>query len=371
IPVTLSVIDLPTLQADLKDIEFIFLGISLNKFKDIIIGNNDIIETINYYYYKYNNKIAKDIYFKGQNVSEEVWKKVNNIDKIEKIIKELKEKYEDKDIYSLNECISLKKKIEEKSYSDFIKKISNEEKKQNILNEYKLIQSRLKVQEIFYIPELKIIQSNIGMYIGINKFYDDNFIPHFEPNWKEKDNKKFVAYCYPYNTEGILIELNKLEIGIWLYQLDLISVKPNSIEQASEILLNMDSDIYNKVYTLLHTFSHILLKRISLFTGLDYKSCSEKIFPYNGAFLIFSQTQINIGALKYIFENFIIEWFENIKYDVLECPADPYCSEHLGKCFACLFLPEFVCCNFNRLLDRSSLISKSKKRFLTGFWGSV
>ena len=76
------------------------------------------------------------------------------------------------------------------------------------------------------------------------------------------------------------------------------------------------------------------------------------------------------GLFKYrpmiIFEHEIINWFENIRFDIKECTLDPRCLDERGACFSCMYIPEFVCYNFNQLLDRDVFLGKH--RFKKGFW---
>ena len=82
--------------------------------------------------------------------------------------------------------------------------------------------------------------------------------------------------------------------------------------------------------------------------------------------MIYSTSNINIGGFSYVFENSLIEWFNDVRYDVQECIFDPSCYEEDGACFSCMYLPEYVCCLFNQYLDRDVFIGK--KRFKNGFW---
>lgn len=92
----------------------------------------------------------------------------------------------------------------------------------------------------------------------------------------------------------------------------------------------------------------------------------EKIFPKSAAIFIYSTSSINIGGLQFIFEHEIINWFENIRFDIKECTLDPRCLDERGACFSCMYIPEFVCYNFNQLLDRDVFLGKH--RYKKGFW---
>ena len=227
------------------------------------------------------------------------------------------------------------------------------------------------IEEITYIPDIHIISSSIGVIKGINKS-DENIVPHFEPHWSNPNRTEFKAYCYPYITEGIMIDLDKIKIVNWLIDNGFLKQKyPKTKSEAVNILLKLEKtnlQAYYEVEKLIHTFSHVLIRRSSLYTGLDSDSCSELLFPKNGAFLIYSTSNINIGGFLFVFEHSIFDWFNDVKLDINDCIFDPTCIEDEGACFSCLFLPEYVCCNFNEQLDRDVFLG-STNRYKKGFWG--
>ena len=194
-------------------------------------------------------------------------------------------------------------------------------------------------------------------------------MPHFNPIWKNNEKKdKLLVYVYPFETEGILIDLDKIRVCNWLFNNGLINEKPKNLSQAREILLNVrkDSKPYNALKTLLHTFSHVLIRRSSLYTGLDSDSCSELIFVNPAAILIYSTSNINIGGFEFVFEHSLREWFRDVELEVKECTFDPVCITEKGACFSCLYLPEYICTEFNCYLDRDVFIGG--RRYNVGYW---
>ncbi len=305
--------------------------------------------------------------FNDPNLKEYVDAKLkDSINKIEKIISETNKSFtpEKIDMNEITNFHSLKgtfdNKLNTESYLSRIEKEKNPELKDKKLSIFK----KFKIEDISYISKLKIISSCIGTINGPTFSYKENFIPHFNPLW-DKDKKRIKVYCSPYETEGILIEINKDKIIDWINQ-----IKPNKNKMSSnEVLLYMDesSEEYNLVYTLLHTLSHLIIKKSSIFTGIDADSCSEMILPRSGAILIYSTSTINIGGFGSLFENDLLDLFTEADFDMRKCIYDPICLNEKGSCFSCLYLPEFVCCNFNKLLDRDILLG-SGKRFSEKFW---
>lgn len=235
-------------------------------------------------------------------------------------------------------------------------------------DKYSNFLDKFGIGDITYIPSIQLITSSYGYIKGINKFYEDSFIPHFEPHRTYEGALK--VYSYPYETEGIMFDLNKLKLANWL----LVNFKPDeklftSEDDARDYLFNLEesTEEFFALKDLIHSFSHILIKRSSLYTGLNEDSCGELLFPKVGAFMIYSTSNINIGGFLFVFENSMFDWFDDIEWDVKECIFDPLCMDDGGACFSCLHLPEFVCSHFNKNLDRDVFLGKTD-RFIKGYW---
>ena len=238
-----------------------------------------------------------------------------------------------------------------------------------IKDSYESIKDELGIEDIFYISDIRLISSSIGSIKGMTKMESD-FIPHFEPYINKKTNNLQVI-SYPYETEAILFDLDKIKLANWLIDNGFLEKEhPKTKEEAKKILLNLkkdgNDDAYNYLKNLIHTFSHVLINRSSLYTGLQSDSCSELLFPSLGAFLIYSTSNINIGGFLYVLENSLFEWFRDVKFDVSDCIFDPVCIDDKGACFSCIYLPEYVCCNFNQDLDRDVFLGT--KRYKKGYW---
>lgn len=388
IPVAETNIDIPTSSdINLKDLEYILIAISLDKFaflKDIGIPEN--LKTIQGFYQAYHNDSIKELAFKtdpsfiGKNkdVQEELWRKRYYIDRIEEISEDLKKTYPSSEIETIRELNDFAaligklgiEEIKSMSYNQYLKSIPNIIIHQNREAEFEKIKKEYNLEDIIYTPSITLINSCYGLIHGINKFFEPGFKPHFEPIWKtQRDpNKGFYAFSYPYKTEGIIFKLNKQEICQWLYDNKIIAEIPKNSSEITDFFssLKEKEDSYKIIRTLLHTFSHLLMRSSSLYTGLDLQSYGEKLFPTSAATFIFSTSSINIGGLQFIFEHEVFNWFEDIRFDVRECTLDPNCIKDKGACFSCMYIPEFVCCNFNQYLDRDVFIGKV--RYKKGFW---
>lgn len=376
-PVITTCVDIPsTDHIEVDDLEYIMLGLHLGKFKKISeeLDEEVTLFDIEDFSDTYNRRAVKRKKFKSKEydglsdeMKEKKWKEENYIDLINDVAEELKEKYEYSDLKTLNDYFALTGtfmgKNEVISYKEYIdESIKDETRKQNRIEVYESLKKQFGIENIKYMPNMTLISSCIGIINGINKFYEDGFVPHFEPIWKKKNKrKKFVAYSYPFETEGLIFDLDKVRVCNWLISNKLIDeIEVNGYDEAKEILLNIKEDTkeYEALKTLLHTLSHILINRASIYTGLDTDSCSEMIFTNQASILIYSSSNINIGGFSYIFEHYLFDWFRDIKMDISDCTFDPTCLFENGACFSCLYLPEYVCNEFNHYLDRDYYLGK-------------
>ncbi|MCJ7445994.1 MAG: hypothetical protein MUO26_15990 [Methanotrichaceae archaeon] len=359
-PVVITTIDIPKTESiGIVDLEYVLLAIHLGKFDQIPDVSIESIEDI---YGAYNSPHLKKMGLLDPKIEKYI-----NLIESEKF--NLKNTYKETDLEIINDYYSIKAVLS-KTYSDFIEENSLDgNQKSTLNNNFMELKNRYGIREITYIPEINLVSSCIGIINGINKFYDKDFVPHFNPIWEtQREKNKIHVYAYPFRTEGLLIDLDKIRVCEWLYRNDLIKEKPRSENEAKQILmdikLNMDS--YIALSTLLHTLSHLLIRRSSLYTGLDSDSCSELIFANSASILIYSTSSINIGGLQFVFEHSLSDWFKEIEFDTDECTLDPACIFEKGACFSCMYLQEYICTGFNQLLDRDVFLGK--KRFKSGFW---
>lgn len=352
-----------------KDIDIILLGAYLHYWDKYFdeepdLSDEEIIEDVVYYLdmlEKYSSERDRRKAVR-RGINPEVFEEG---EKIKKDVDNLKEEY-DFSYSELNDYFILKKRFsedEENQNINFYDIVKDNEKS---LKEYVKFKREIGIEEITYIPDIHIISSSIGVIKGINRS-DENIVPHFEPHWKsQKDKDTFRAFSFPFETEGIMFDLDKEKLVKWIF--DNSNKEWDKNISAEEFLFELDecSQEYKNLKTLIHTFSHILINRSSLYTGLNSDSCGELLFPKAGAFLIYSTSNINIGGFSFVFENSLFEWFNNVKLEVNDCVFDPTCIDEHGACFSCVYLPEFVCSHFNDFLDRDVFLGEN--RFKKGYW---
>ena len=110
------------------------------------------------------------------------------------------------------------------------------------------------------------------------------------------------------------------------------------------------------VFGLLHTLSHLAVRKAALLCGLDRTSLSEYILPRALSFALYCNHRFGatIGALASLYEQSLNEWLRSMK-EADRCVYDPVCSDRGGSCHACTHLAETSCRFFNLNLGRSLL----------------
>jgi len=141
------------------------------------------------------------------------------------------------------------------------------------------------------------------------------------------------------------------------------------------------------VYVLLHSFSHALMRELTLECGYSAPSIRERIYaskaeePIDMAgVLVYTAAPDSEGTLGGLVALGRPKDLGRLLDQALEratlCSSDPLCSEHDPRrdgtlhgaaCHACLFAPETSCENGNRYLDRSTLVP-TFRRANTGFF---
>ncbi|MBX3694752.1 MAG: hypothetical protein KF790_06235 [Steroidobacteraceae bacterium] len=123
------------------------------------------------------------------------------------------------------------------------------------------------------------------------------------------------------------------------------------------LLKEADASAYRYVYTLLHTYAHVLMKNVAELSGLDMGSMGEYIFPLDFAFVVYRNgTTMDLGNLSSLWRN------ENNRFlsrllapSVHRCNSGRLCDTAGGACPDCVMIPETSCIAQNQLLSRAVL----------------
>ncbi len=195
------------------------------------------------------------------------------------------------------------------------------------------------------------------------------------PPVRQNDVSKFPVYVLQQGNEAIYVRLKEELVLEWLQQLqchDMFVL--NTGEKIGAGLLGaaqhmspfLDSlpesttpPVYLYLYTLLHSYSHLLMKHVSEYSGLDLGSLGEYIFPADLSFVVYRNgTTMDLGNLSALWRNSGTAMLTAmLGPKAILCGTGSLCTERGGACPDCLMVPETACIAGNKLLSRSVLRS--------------
>ena len=175
------------------------------------------------------------------------------------------------------------------------------------------------------------------------------------------------------NGEGIFIEFNKETINDWLSKIE-VSKKSKMYKACydqyctSRKWTNFISR--DAKYVLLHTFSHLLIKEMSLKSGYSSSAIKERIYSNEdmAGILLYTGSSDKEGSLGGLVElgkmNKLISLVKSAFENALVCTNDPECMLNIpteeksngAACHSCCMISETACENGNRLLDRAFVV---------------
>jgi hypothetical protein len=171
------------------------------------------------------------------------------------------------------------------------------------------------------------------------------------------------------STEALVFWLDPVRVFHWLVRRGLMPSTPEPVSHrdAHELILASaripawpgdDCDGGGRVLaTLVHSYCHRAMRRLSPIAGVERESLAEYLFPHLLAFAIYAapRGEFVLGGLQAVFETSLHEFLRELVHGERRCPLDPACRSQTGACMACLHLGEPSCRWYNTLLDRSVL----------------
>lgn len=195
------------------------------------------------------------------------------------------------------------------------------------------------------------------------------------PPVRQNDSSKYPVYVVQQGNEALYVRLKEETVLKWL----------NSLSCADMFLLNggekvgagilgcaqpmtpfldklLESEtpsVYYYLYTLLHSYSHLLMKHVSEYSGLDLGSLGEYIFPSDLAFVVYRNgTTMDLGNLSAMWRNSGTSMLTAmLGPKATQCGTGSLCTHRGGACPDCLMMPETSCIAGNKLLSRAVLKS--------------
>ncbi len=194
--------------------------------------------------------------------------------------------------------------------------------------------------------------------------------------------------------EGIFIRFDEARLGAWL-------ARPACRERDAEFfgahtrwrqarsIVPPEANYPGLRYALLHSFSHALIRQLSLECGYTFASIRERIYsrspdetggPMAGVLIYTAapDSEGTLGGLVSMGEpNALERHIEAALESARLCASDPTCAEHqpsqtgisvhAAACHACMFAPETSCERGNKYLDRSLLVRTVEREDLAFF----
>ena len=191
---------------------------------------------------------------------------------------------------------------------------------------------------------------------------------------KEGDDGTYYFPSIMINGEGIFFNFGNIilnETHTYHSWLDAFNNK-NKYEQQFLFKINQEKYELHPGFVFLHTFSHLLIKVLSLYSGYPATSIREKVYITDitsknpsGGIVLYTATEDEGGALGGLVSLVEEERMKKILNRVINishtCSNDPVCTENrftTGKyagasCYSCTAISETSCDHRNLWLDRN------------------
>lgn len=195
------------------------------------------------------------------------------------------------------------------------------------------------------------------------------------PPVRQSDSSRYPVYVVQQGNEALYVRLKEELVVEWLRGLDcpdMFILGPGekigagllgAAQPMNPFLDNLPETttppIYFYLYTLLHSFSHLLMKHVSEYSGLDLGSLGEYIFPADLAFVVYRNgTTMDLGNLSALWRNSGVAMLTTmLGAKATQCGTGSLCTQRGGACPDCMMMPETSCIAGNKLLSRSVLRS--------------
>ena len=195
------------------------------------------------------------------------------------------------------------------------------------------------------------------------------------PPVKQNDSTRYPVYVVQQGNEAIYVRLKEELVLEWLRSLkcpDMFTLNTGerigagllgTAQSMSPFLDNLPETAtppaYFYLYTLLHSYSHLLMKHVSEYSGLDLGSLGEYIFPADLALVVYRNgTTMDLGNLSALWRNAGTAMLTAmLGSKATQCGTGSLCTERGGACPDCVMMPETSCVAGNKLLSRSVLRS--------------
>jgi len=178
--------------------------------------------------------------------------------------------------------------------------------------------------------------------------------------------------------EGVFIEFNRETLDKWLNDPAVGALSKKYEECYEEFCKSKGWTITVKRdarYVMMHTFAHLLIKQMAMFSGYSSAAIRERIYfgDRMSGILIYTGSSDKEGSLGGLVELGTIKNLRVLMRDAFQeallCTNDPECMNNTpaGKnsngaaCHSCCMISETACENGNRMLDRGLVVPISDR----------
>lgn len=196
----------------------------------------------------------------------------------------------------------------------------------------------------------------------------------FEPVRTDEGSKSPI-YVVQQSNEALYVRLKDEVVLAWLQALDcpdmftlsgeekigahLLACAPSMRTFLGGLPESQEPPVYLYLYTLLHSYAHLVMRHVSEYSGLDLGSLGEYIFPADLAFVVYRNgTTMDLGNLSAMWRNSGTAMLAAMLMPKsTQCGTGSLCTHRGGSCPDCTMVPETSCVAGNKLLSRSVLRS--------------
>ena len=167
--------------------------------------------------------------------------------------------------------------------------------------------------------------------------------------------------------EGLFLSLEPSRVLRWL-EINGIPLPPSDLPPVPRMLSVLESvDRYydniwrlsmrRMIFGLVHSLSHLAMRAISRFAGVERTSLGEYIFlPLLGTVIFDNSSAFRLGGIETLVRNQLHAFLNDLAERSTECLYDTACIDQKGACHGCIHSPEICCRVFNHGLSRAFLI---------------
>ena len=186
--------------------------------------------------------------------------------------------------------------------------------------------------------------------------------------------------------EGLFVSLEPTRVLDWLGANGITPPQPDLAPVARILSMLEPVDRYyddiwalrarRMVFGLVHSLSHMVMRAISRFSGIERTSLSEYIFlPLLGTVIFDSSSTFRMGGIETIARDQLHAFLADLATRATECLYDSACIDHRGACHGCIHSPEISCRVFNHGLSRAFFVGGhapwadiASAAHVTGYW---